>query len=42
MMAESEPAWKKEKEEAFLDTSIISRLEPRGLVEAVNKEFLGK
>lgn len=42
MMAETEPAWKKEKAEAFLDTSIMSRLETEGFVEAVNKEFQAK
>jgi hypothetical protein len=42
MMAETEPAWKKEKAEAFLDPSIMSRLEADGFVEAVNKEFQAK
>jgi len=42
MMAETEPAWKKEKAEAFLDASIMSRLEADGFVEAVRKEFQAK
>jgi NitT/TauT family transport system substrate-binding protein len=42
MMAETEAAWKKEKAEAFIDTSIMGRLEAEGFFEAVNKEFSAK
>ena len=35
-------AWKKEKAESFIDTSIMGRLEAERFVEAVNKEFSAK
>ena len=42
MMGETEVSWKKERAENFVDTSIMSRLEAEGFVDAVYKEFGGK
>jgi ABC-type nitrate/sulfonate/bicarbonate transport system substrate-binding protein len=42
MMGETDLSWKKEKAEAFIDTSIMSRLESEGFIDAVYKEFQGK
>lgn len=42
MMGETDVAWKKERAENFVDTSIMSRLESEGFVDAVYKEFAGK
>jgi NitT/TauT family transport system substrate-binding protein len=42
MMGETEPAWKKERAEGFLDTSIMNRLEAEGFVDAVNRELQAK
>jgi ABC-type nitrate/sulfonate/bicarbonate transport system substrate-binding protein len=42
MMGETDPSWKKEKAESFIDTSIMSRLESEGFIDAVYKEFQGK
>lgn len=42
MMGETDPSWKKEKAENFIDASILSRLEAEGFVDAVNKEFQSK
>lgn len=42
MMAETDPSWKKEKAESYIDTSIMSRLEAEGFIDAVNKEFRSK
>lgn len=42
MMGETDPSWKKEKAESFIDTSIVSRLESEGFIDAVYKEFQGK
>ena len=39
MMAETDPSWKKEKPETYIDTSIMSRLEAEGFIDAINKEF---
>ena len=42
MMGETDPSWKKEKAESFIDASIVSRLESEGFIDAVYKEFQGK
>jgi len=42
MMSETDPAWKKEKPESYVDTSIMRRLEAEGFVDAAYKEFSGK
>lgn len=42
MMGETDPSWKKEKAENFIDTSIMARLETDGFVDAVYKEFAAK
>jgi uncharacterized protein YutE (UPF0331/DUF86 family) len=42
MVAETDPSWKKEKPETYIDTSIMSRLEAEGFIDAVNKEFQSK
>jgi ABC-type nitrate/sulfonate/bicarbonate transport system substrate-binding protein len=42
MMGETDPSWKKEKAESFIDTSIMSRLEAEGFIDAVYKEFGAK
>lgn len=39
MMSETDPSWKKEKAENFIDTSIMNRLDSEGFVDAVYKEF---
>jgi ABC-type nitrate/sulfonate/bicarbonate transport system substrate-binding protein len=39
MMGETDVSWKKERAENFVDTSIMSRLESEGFVDAVYKEF---
>ncbi|MPZ76204.1 MAG: hypothetical protein GEU77_06740 [Deltaproteobacteria bacterium] len=42
MMSETDPSWKKERTESFIDASIMSRLETAGFIDAVNKEFRSK
>jgi ABC-type nitrate/sulfonate/bicarbonate transport system substrate-binding protein len=42
MMGETDPSWKKERAENFVDTSILNRLESEGFIDAVYKEFAGK
>jgi hypothetical protein len=42
MMSETDPSWKKEKAESYVDTSIMSKQEAEGFVDAAYKEFLGK
>lgn len=42
MMAETDPSWKKERAENFIDTSIMSRLETEGFIEMIQKELPAK
>jgi ABC-type nitrate/sulfonate/bicarbonate transport system substrate-binding protein len=42
MMSETDPSWKKERAENYIDTSFMSRLEAEGFLDAVNKEFPAK
>jgi ABC-type nitrate/sulfonate/bicarbonate transport system substrate-binding protein len=42
MLAETDPSWKKERAENYVDTSIMSRLEAEGFTDAVHREFPSK
>lgn len=42
MMAETDPSWKEERAESYVDTSIMSRLEAESFTDAVHKEFFSK
>ena len=42
MISETDPSWKKERAENYIDTSIMNRLEAEGFLDAVQKEFAAK
>ena len=42
MISETDPSWKMERAENYIDTSMMNRLEAKGFLDALQREFAAK